>query len=112
MQLITAIIKKRKLDAVADALSAQGVGGMTVTEVLGYGSQKGTTQVFRGRAVQGDFLRKTRVDVIVNDEEVDQIIDVIVQAAHSGAIGDGKVWSTPVGQVVRVRTGERGAEAV
>lgn len=112
MKLVTAVIQRRKLDAVTDALSAKGVGGLTVTDVLGYGSQKGRKEIFRGKEHNVDFLPKTRIDVIVAGEIVEEIIDTIVEAARTGEIGDGKVWATALTGVVRVRTGEHGTDAI
>jgi nitrogen regulatory protein P-II 1 len=112
MKLITAVIKPFKLDAVKTALEAAGVQGMTVSEVQGFGRQRGHTEVYRGAEYQVDFVPKVRVEVLVDDADASRIIDTIVGAAGSGSIGDGKVWSTPVDEVVRVRTGERGPEAL
>lgn len=112
MQLITAVIQKDRLDEVAAALATHGAGGITVTDVLGHGNQKGTTQVFRGREVRSTFLPKVRIDLIANDDAVENLVAVLVDAARTGEIGDGKVWTMPVSDVVRVRTGERGADAI
>ena len=112
MKLVTAIIKPFKLDDVREALSDIGVHGMTVTEVKGFGRQKGHTEVYRGAEYSIDFVPKVRVEVLVDDFAVDKIVDVIVRAAHTGKIGDGKVWVSAVESVVRVRTGERGPDAV
>ncbi len=112
MKLITAVIKPFKLDAVKTALEAAGVQGMTVSEVQGFGRQRGHTEVYRGAEYQVDFVPKVRVEVLVDEADSGRIIDAIVSAANSGSIGDGKVWSTPVDEVVRVRTGERGPEAL
>lgn len=112
MKLITAVIQRNKLEAVTHALSEKGVGGLTVTDVMGYGSQKGRKEVFRGKTYEVDFLSKTRIDVIVDGEIVEEIIDTIVEAARTGSIGDGKVWATQLTGVVRVRTGEHGEDAI
>lgn len=112
MKLITAVIQRNKLDAVTDALAEKGVGGLTVTDVMGYGSQKGRKEVFRGQTYEANFLSKTRIDVIVDGEIVEEIIDTIVEAARTGSIGDGKVWATQLTGVVRVRTGEHGKDAI
>lgn len=112
MKLITAILKPFKLDDVKDALQAHGVTGMTVSEASGYGRQGGHTEVYRGAEYTVDLIPKVRVEVLVDDSEAETVIGVIVKAASTGSIGDGKVWSTPVDQVVRVRTGERGVDAI
>ena len=112
MKLITAIIKPFKLDDVKNALQAHGVTGMTVSEASGYGRQGGHTEVYRGAEYTVDLIPKVRLEVLVDDSETDAVIAVIVKAASTGSIGDGKVWSTPVDQVVRVRTGERGVDAI
>ncbi len=112
MRLITAIIKPFKLDDVKSALEGFGVQGMTVSEVQGYGRQRGHTEVYRGAEYAVAFVPKVRVEVVVDDIEAPRVIDAIVKAASTGKIGDGKVWSVPVDEVVRVRTGERGHEAL
>jgi nitrogen regulatory protein PII len=112
MRLITAIIKPFKLDDVKTALEGFGVQGMTVSEVQGYGRQRGHTEVYRGAEYAVAFVPKVRVEVVVDDVEAPRVIDAIVKAASTGKIGDGKVWSVPVDEVVRVRTGERGHEAL
>ncbi len=112
MKLITAIIKPFKLDDVKDALQAHGVTGMTVSEASGYGRQGGHTEVYRGAEYTVDLIPKVRLEVLVDDNEAEAVIGVIVKTASTGSIGDGKVWSTPVDQVVRVRTGERGVDAI
>ncbi len=112
MRLITAVIKPFKLDEVKSALQAFGVRGMTVTEASGYGRQRGHTEVYRGAEYQVDLVPKVRIEVLTDDEDVDDLIDVIVKAAQTGRIGDGKVWCVPVESVVRVRTGERGPDAI
>jgi nitrogen regulatory protein P-II 1 len=112
MKLITAIVKPFKLDDVKDALQAHGVTGMTVSEASGYGRQGGHTEVYRGAEYTVDLIPKVRLEVLVDDTEAEAVISVIVKAASTGSIGDGKVWSTSVDQVVRVRTGERGVDAI
>jgi nitrogen regulatory protein P-II 1 len=112
MKLITAIIKPYKLDEVKNALQAFGVQGLTVTEASGYGRQRGHTEVYRGAEYTIDLVPKIKLDLLVEDHDVETLIDVITKAAQTGKIGDGKVWVTPVDSVVRVRTGERGAEAL
>ena len=112
MKLVTAIIKPFKLDEVREALSAIGVQGITVTEVKGFGRQKGHTELYRGAEYVVDFLPKVKVDVVIPDKLLDSDIDAIVKAARTGKIGDGKVWVTAVEEVVRVRTGERGLDAL
>ena len=112
MKIVTAIIKPFKLDEVRDALTTLGVHGLTVTEVKGYGRQKGHTEIYRGAEYVVDFIPKVKMDVIVQDEQVDQVIDTILQVARTGKIGDGKIFVLPVERVIRVRTGETGPEAV
>jgi nitrogen regulatory protein P-II 1 len=111
-ELITAIIKPHQVTDVKDALIAAGVQGMTVTEVRGFGRQRGKTEVYRGSEYTVDFIPKARVEVLVDADEADRVIDVIQAAAQTGKIGDGKVWSVAVDKLVRVRTGERGADAL
>ena len=112
MKLITAVIKPFKLDDVKDALKAIGVAGMTVTEVRGFGRQGGHTETYRGAEYQIDFVPKVRLSVVVDDSVADQVVDTIAAAANSGKIGDGKIWVTGVDRLVRIRTGEEGAQAV
>jgi nitrogen regulatory protein P-II 1 len=112
MKLITAVVKPFKLEDVKEALKGSDVHGMTVTEVQGFGRQAGHTEVYRGTEYKIDFVPKARIEVLVDDGEVSRITDVIVAAARTGKIGDGKVWVTPVDSVVRVRTGERDEEAL
>ena len=112
MKLIIAIIKPFKLDEVKDALAAAGVEGMTVTEVKGFGRQKGHTEVYRGSEYTVDFLPKVKVEVAVSDEVAGKVVEAIVKAAKTGKIGDGKVFLLPLEDVVRIRTGERGESAV
>ncbi|MBV9952044.1 MAG: P-II family nitrogen regulator [Acidimicrobiia bacterium] len=112
MKLITAIVKPFKADEVKDALKAVGVQGMTVTEAQGFGRQGGHTEVYRGAEYTIDFVPKTRIDLVVDDESVDRVVDAIVEAARTGKIGDGKVWVSDVGRLIRIRTGERDADAV
>ncbi|CAB4923373.1 MAG: P-II family nitrogen regulator [Actinobacteria bacterium] len=112
MKLITAIIKPFKLEEVKAALEAKGIHGLTVSEASGFGRQRGHTEVYRGAEYTVDLVPKVRVEVLVDDLNADGVIDAIVAAAQTGKIGDGKVWMVPVETVVRVRTGERGAEAL
>ena len=112
MRLVTGIIKPFKLDDVKTALESFGVQGMTVSEVQGFGRQRGHTEVYRGAEYTVAFVPKVRIEVLVDDADVPEVLEGLVKAASTGSIGDGKVWSTPVGDVVRVRTGERGAEAL
>jgi len=112
VRLVTAVIKPFKLDDVKSALQSFGVHGLTVSEVSGYGRQRGHSEVYRGAEYTVDFVRKVKVEVLVADDEVGDVIDVVVKSAHTGKIGDGKVWSVPVDAVVRVRTGERGPDAL
>ena len=112
MKLITAILKPFKLDDVKSSLQALGVNGMTVSEASGFGRQRGHTEVYRGAEYTVDLVPKVRLEVLVNDADVENALDLIVKAAFTGSIGDGKVWTTPVEQVVRVRTGERGSDAI
>jgi len=112
MKLVTAVIKPFKLDDVKTALEAFGVHGLTVSEASGYGRQKGHTEVYRGAEYTVDLVPKVRVEILVEDSDADDVIDVVGKAAQTGRIGDGKIWLTPVEAVVRVRTGERGAEAL
>jgi nitrogen regulatory protein P-II 1 len=112
MKLVTAIIKPFTLDDVKEALEQLGLLGMTVSEVRGYGRQKGHTEVYRGAEYSVDFVAKLRVEVLCEDDTADRAVDAVVNAARTGRIGDGKVWVTPVETVVRVRTGERGVDAL
>lgn len=112
MRLVTAVIKPFQLDAVKEALQALGVAGMTVTEVSGYGRQKGHVEVYRGAEYSVDFVPKVRLEVLVDDLDADEVVSAVVKAARTGRIGDGKVWVTQVEEVIRVRTGERGVDAL
>ena len=112
MILVTAIVKPFALGDIRAALDQLAVLGMTVSEVQGYGRQKGHTEVYRGAEYTVDFVPKLRVEVVVDDESADKIVDALVEAARTGKIGDGKVWTTRVEQIVRVRTGERGHDAL
>ncbi|WP_405481324.1 P-II family nitrogen regulator [Streptomyces sp. NBC_00009] len=112
MKLVTAIVKPFRLDEVKTALQELGVQGLTVTEASGYGRQRGHTEVYRGAEYRIDLVPKIRIEVVVEDADLDPVIDAIVRAAQTGKIGDGKVWAVPVETVVRVRTGERGPDAV
>ena len=112
MKLIKAIIKPFKLEEVKEALSELGIEGMTVTEVKGFGRQKGHTEIYRGSEYTVDFLPKVKIEVVVEDGRADAVVDAIVKSANTGKIGDGKVFVSPVEEAIRIRTGERGAEAV
>ena len=112
MKLITAIIKPFKLDDVREALSDIGVAGMTVTEVKGFGRQKGHTELYRGAEYVVDFLPKVKIEVAVGDDMLDQCLEAIGKSANTGKVGDGKVFVTPLGEVVRIRTGETGSDAI
>ena len=112
MRLITAIIKPFKLDDVKAALEQFGIKGMTVSEASGYGRQRGHTEVYRGAEYQVDLVPKVRLEVLAEEDDTEDVIDVIVKAAHTGKIGDGKVFVLPLDEVVRVRTGESGPEAL
>ena len=112
MRLVTGVIKPFKLDDVKTALESFGVHGMTVSEVQGFGRQRGHTEVYRGAEYTVAFVPKVKVEVLVDDADALDIVEVIAKAAQTGSIGDGKVWSMPVDEVVRVRTGERGVEAL
>jgi nitrogen regulatory protein P-II 1 len=112
MKLITAIIKPFKLDEVKTALREAGVVGMTITEVRGFGRQGGHTETYRGAEYQIDFVPKTKIELVVDDDMVDRLVDLLVDAARSGKIGDGKVWVTTIDNLVRIRTGESGTDAI
>ncbi len=112
MKLVTAIVKPFKLDEVKEALKGADVHGLTVTEVQGFGRQGGHTEVYRGAEYKIDFVPKVRIDIVCEDDAVDRITELIVAAARTGKIGDGKVWSTPVDEITRIRTGERGDDAI
>ena len=112
MKQITCVIKPFKLDEVREALSAIGVQGITVTEVKGFGRQKGHTELYRGAEYVVDFLPKVKIEVVVDDALTEQVVDAIIKAARTGKIGDGKIFVQNVEQVVRIRTGETGADAV
>ena len=112
MKKIEAIIKPFKLDDVKEALNGIGIKGMTISEVKGYGRQKGHTEIYRGAEYVVDFLPKIKMEIIVESGQVDQVIDTVISAARSGKIGDGKIFVLPVEQIVRVRTGERDRDAI
>ena len=112
MKLVTAVIKPFKLDDVKSAVEALDIHGMTVSEASGFGRQRGHTEVYRGAEYTVELVPKVRIEIVVDDDRAGDVIDAIVGAAQTGKIGDGKVWSVPVDTVVRVRTGERGAEAL
>jgi nitrogen regulatory protein P-II 1 len=112
MKLITAIVKPAKVDDIKTALQAIGIAGMTVSETRGFGRQKGHKEIYRGAEYTVDFIPKVRIEVLADDAEAQSVIDTIVTAANTGSIGDGKLWVTNVEQVIRIRTGERGHDAL
>jgi nitrogen regulatory protein P-II 1 len=112
VKLIVAVLKPFKLDDVKEALKTLGISGMTLTEAQGFGRQRGHTEVYRGAEYEVDFVPKLRVEVLVDDDQADDVVDAIVRTAATGKIGDGKVWVLPVETVIRVRTGERGTDAI
>lgn len=112
MKLVTAVIKPFKLDDVREALSEIGVTGMTVTEVKGFGRQKGHTELYRGAEYVVDFLPKVKLEVAIDDEVVEQVLEAITKASNTGKIGDGKIFVAPLEQIIRIRTGETGSEAI
>ena len=112
MKLVVAVVNPFKLDDVKEALKALGVHGMTVSEVQGFGRQRGHTEVYRGAEYEVEFVPKVRLEIVVDDAQADEVTNAVVDAAGTGKIGDGKVWVLPVEDVVRVRTGERGSEAL
>ena len=112
MKLVTAIIKPHKLDDVKSALEAFGIQGMTVSEASGYGRQRGHTEVYRGTEYKTDLLPKLCLEAVVDDDVVEAVVTAIVESARTDKIGDGKIWITPVESVIRIRTGERGADAL
>ena len=112
MKLITAIVKPFKLDDVKEALKAAGVQGITVSEVKGFGRQGGHTETYRGSEYQIDFVPKVRIELVVEDGSLERTLDVIRESASTGKIGDGKIWVTNVEQIIRIRTGEHGADAI
>lgn len=112
MRLVTAIIKPHRLEEVKDALQNAGVNGLTVSEAQGFGRQGGHTEVYRGAEYKVDFVPKVRVEVVVDDGAADEVVRALVEAARTGRIGDGKVWITPVDDLIRIRTGEQGPDAL
>ncbi len=112
MKKVEAIIKPFKLDDVKEALNEIGIQGMTITEVKGYGRQKGHKEIYRGAEYVVDFIPKIKIDIIVESERMEQVVETILKAAHTGKIGDGKIFITPIEQVFRVRTGETGLDAI
>lgn len=112
MKLVTAIVKPFTLTDIKDALGQVGVHGMTVTETQGFGQQKGHTEVYRGAEYAVDFVPKVKIEIVIDDELLDDVVRAVVDSAHTGRIGDGKVWVTPVDDLIRVRTGERGSDAI
>ena len=112
MKMVVAIIKPFKVEDVKEALGDIGVAGLTVSEARGFGRQRGHTEVYRGAEYQVDFVPKTRIEIMVDDDQVDGVIDALVKSARTGKIGDGKVFVLPLEEVVRIRTGEQGSEAL
>ncbi len=112
MRLVTALVKPFKLDEVKEALSALGLAGMTITEVKGFGRQRGHTEVYRGAEYTVEFVPKVRIEVLADDDDARRVADAIVEAARTGQIGDGKVWISPVDTIIRVRTGEMDHDAI
>jgi nitrogen regulatory protein P-II 1 len=112
MKLVVAVVKPHRLDEVKEALRGIGVQGLTTTEVEGFGRQRGHTEVYRGAEYQVDFVPKVKVEVVCDDDQVQGVVDAITKAARTGKIGDGKIWVTGVDQVVRIRTGEMGPDAL
>ena len=112
MKLVTAIIKPFKLEEVKSALEAYGIHGLTVSEATGYGRQKGHVEVYRGAEYDIALVPKVRIEIVVDDADVEDVVGIVAKTAQTGRIGDGKVWTTPVDSVVRVRTGERGVDAL
>jgi len=112
MKLVAAVIKPFKLDDVREALSEVGIAGLTVTEVKGFGRQKGHTELYRGAEYVVDFLPKVKIEVAIADEQLEQVLEAIQKAARTGKIGDGKIFVTPLEEVIRIRTGETGAQAL
>ena len=112
MKLVTAIVKPHRIDDVKDALREIGVGGLTTTDVEGFGRQRGHTEVYRGAEYQVDFVPKVKVEIVVADDDVDGVVDAIAKAARTGKIGDGKLWVSDVDRVMRIRTGEMGPDAL
>ena len=112
MKLVTAIVKPHRIDEVKEALRGIGVNGMTTTDVEGFGRQRGHTEVYRGAEYQVDFVPKVKIEILVSDADVQGVVDAIVKTARTGKIGDGKVWVTEAEQVIRIRTGEMGPDAV
>ena len=112
MKQIEAIIKPFKLDEVKEALTKVGIQGMTITEVKGFGRQKGHTELYRGAEYSVDFLPKVKIQILVPDDKASQVVETVVKTARTGKIGDGKIFITPVEEVIRIRTGEKGADAI
>ncbi|MDQ4142881.1 MAG: P-II family nitrogen regulator [Actinomycetota bacterium] len=112
MKLVVAIIKPFKLEDVKESLERLGVKGMTVCDARGFGRQRGHTEIYRGAEYQVDFVPKTRIEIVTDDELADEVVEAVLKGAQTGSIGDGKVWVTPVEQLVRIRTGEKGPDAL
>ena len=112
MKLVTAVVKPFRLDDVKEALKAAGVAGITASEVQGFGRQSGHTEIYRGTEYKVDFVPKVRLELVVDDDDLDRIVEAIVNAARTGKIGDGKIWVSSLDEVIRIRTGEQGGDAI
>lgn len=112
MKVVVAVVKPFKLEDVKEALEGVGIQGMTVADSRGFGRQRGHTEVYRGAEYQVDFVPKTRIEIVCDDEQVDEVVKAIITASRTGAIGDGKVWVVPAEQLIRIRTGEKGSDAL
>src|SRR5215211_1826979 len=112
MKKIEAIVRHFKVEDVKNALTAEGIGGMTITEVRGFGRQGGHTETYRGTEYTIDFVPKVRLEIVVDDGDVDGVVDAVAKSAQTGKIGDGKIWVAPLGRLVRIRTGEEGVDAI
>ena len=112
MKLVVAVVKPFKLDEVKEALREIGVNGLTATEVEGFGRQRGHTEVYRGAEYQVDFVPKVKIEILTEDDQVQGVVDAIIKAARTGKIGDGKIWIVPAEQLIRIRTGEMGPDAI
>lgn len=112
MKLVVAVIKPFKLDEVKEALEAIGIQGMTVSDARGFGRQRGHTEVYRGAEYQVDFIPKSRIEVVVSDDQAEEVVKAITRSASTESIGDGKIWTLPIEEIVRIRTGEKGDDAL
>ena len=112
MKLVVAVVKPFKVDEIKEEIEALGIQGMTISDARGFGRQKGHTEVYRGAEYQVDFVPKSRIEIAVDDDQVDEVVNALVKAGRTDTIGDGKVWVLPVDQIVRIRTGEKGTDAL